>query len=132
MTRIVTRSYENYADAETAVVRLEAAGLPSEDITILSNSPDKVAAAAGSLIGAMTGAGIGDDEAHFLAETVRRGGAVVSVRTSDSHVHAVEKIMDGAGPIDAAQRRSEYEREGWTNFDERAEPYRRPAWSEVS
>ena len=80
----------------------------------------------------MTGAGIGGDEAHFLAETVRRGGAVVSVRTSDSHGPAVEKIMDGAGPIDAALRRSEYEREGWTRFDERAAPYRKPAWSEMS
>ena len=183
MARMVTRSYESYADAETAVTRLEAAGLSSEDITILSNSPDKIesdaargaevggavgggaglmaglaalpipgvgpvlaagwifgtlavgataGAAAGSLIGAMTGAGISDDDAHFLAETVRRGGAVVSVRTSDSHVPAIEKIMDGAGPIDAAQRRSAYEREGWTRFDERAAPYRRPAWSEVS
>jgi uncharacterized membrane protein len=183
MASIVTRSYESYADAETAVTRLEAAGLPSEDITILSNSPDKVeadaargaevggvlggsaglmaglaalplpgvgpvlaagwifgtlavgataGAAAGSLISAMTGAGIGDDEAHFLAETVRRGGTVLSVRTSDGHVAAIEKIMDGASPIDAALRRSEYEREGWTSFDEQAAPYRKPAWSEVS
>lgn len=183
MARIVTRSYESYADAETAVSRLQAAGLPSDDITILSKSPDTIeadavkgaqvggamgsgaglmaglaalpipgvgpvlaagwifgtlavgataGAAAGSLIGAMTGAGLGDDEAHFLAETVRRGGSVVSVRTSESHVPAVEKIMDGVGPIDAAQRRSEYEREGWTSFDERAAPYRRPAWSEMS
>ncbi|AZO77305.1 MULTISPECIES: hypothetical protein [unclassified Bosea (in: a-proteobacteria)] len=183
MARIVTRSYENRADAETAVGRLEAAGLPSGDVTTLSNSPDKIesdaakgaelggalgsgaglmpglaalpipgvgpvlatgwifgtlavgataGAAAGSLIGAMTGAGISDDEAHFLAETVRRGGAVVSVRTSDSRVPAVEKIMDGVGPIDAALRRDEYEREGWKSFDERAAPYRRPAWSELS
>lgn len=183
MARIVTRSYDSYADAETAVTRLEAAGLASDDITVLSKSPDKIetdaakgvevggalgagaglmaglaalpipgvgpvlaagwlfgtlavgataGAAAGSLIGAMTGAGIGDDEAHFLAETVRRGGSVVSVRTSDSHVPAVEKIMDGAGPIDAALRRSEYEREGWKGFDEQAASYRKPAWSEVS
>lgn len=183
MARTVTRSYEDYADAETVVTRLEAAGLPSADISILGNSPDGIesdaakgvevggalgagaglmaglaalpipgvgpvlaagwifgtlavgataGAAAGSLIGAMTGAGIGDDEAHFFAETVRRGGSVVSVRTSDSHVPAVEKIMDGAGSIDAALRRSEYEREGWKSFDERAGPYRKPAWSEVS
>lgn len=80
----------------------------------------------------MTGAGLDEEEAHFFAETVRRGGAVVSVRTSDSHAAAIEKIMDGAGPIDAAIRRSEYEREGWRKFDERGAPYQRPAWSELS
>lgn len=48
-------------------------------------------AAAGSLINAMAGAGVSDDEANFLAETVRRGGAIVSVRVIDSHVPAVER-----------------------------------------
>jgi hypothetical protein len=80
----------------------------------------------------MVGVGLGEDEAHYLAEAVRRGGAVVSVLTSASHTPAVEKIMDGAEPIDAAQRRAEYEREGWTRFDEKAAPYSPPAWSEVS
>lgn len=89
-------------------------------------------AAAGSLIGAMTSAGLSDDEAHFFAETVRRGGAVVSVQISDSHAAAIEKIMDGAGPIDANLRRAEYAREGWRGFDERAGAYTRPSWSEVS
>lgn len=182
MVEIVTRSYESHADAETAVNRLEAAGVSTDDISLISYSTAKVAedaaggaevggavgggagllaglaampipgigpvvaagwifgtlavgatagAAAGSLIGAMVGAGLADDEAHYLAETVRRGGAVVSVRTSDSHVPAVEKIMDGAEPIDAAQRRAEYERDGWRRFDERAGPYTRN-WSEVS
>lgn len=89
-------------------------------------------AAAGSLIGALTGAGFSDDEANYLAETVRRGGAVVSVRVTDSHVPAIEKIMDGADPIDADLRRAEYQSEGWTRFDEQAGPYRKSAWSELT
>lgn len=176
MTQTVTRSYESHVDAETAVTRLEAAGVPSDDISIIGYRAAELAddaaigaevggtvggsaglwaglaalpipgvgpvlaagwifgtlavgatagAAAGSLIGVMTGAGIRDDEANFLAETVRRGGAVVSVRTTDSHVPTIEKIMDGAGPIDADIRRAEYQREGWRHFDEQAGPYRR-------
>lgn len=183
MTRIVTRSYGSCADAETAVTRLEAAGVSSGDISMIGYCTEKVAddaargaevggavgggtgllaglaslpipgvgpvlaagwvfgtlavgatagAAAGSLIGAMVGAGLSDDEAHYLAETVRRGGAVVSVRTSDSHGPAVEKIMNGAEPINAQLRRAEYAREGWTRFDERAGPYSPRTWSEVS
>lgn len=183
MARTVTRSYENHDDAETAVRRLEAAGVSSDDISIIGYRTGKIVedaargaevggavgggagllaglaalpipgvgpvlaagwifgtlavgatagAAAGSLIGALTGAGHSEDEAHYFAETVRRGGAVVAVRTSDSHAPAIEKIMDGAGPIDAEQRRAEYERGGWTRFDEQAGPYSPPTWSDLS
>lgn len=178
MSRTVTRSYEHHADAETAVTRLEVAGLSSEDISIIGYQTATFAddaavgaevggavgggagllarlaampvpgvgpvlaagwifgtlavgtnsgATARTLIGAMAGAGFGDDEAHYLAETIRRGGAVVVVRTSDSHAPAVEKIMQGAGPIDAELRRAEYRREGWTRFDEQTGPYARSA-----
>lgn len=183
MVRIVTRSYESHADAETAVTRLETAGVSPDDISLIGHRGGKVAdevavgaevggavgsgagllaglaalpipgvgpvlaagwvfgtlaagatagAAAGGLIGAMVGAGFSDDEAHYLAETIRRGGAAVAVRTSESHAPAIEKIMDGAEPIDAAQRRAAYEREGWTRFDEGASPYSPRTWSEVS
>lgn len=183
MIRTVTRSYENHIDAETAVTRLETAGVSSEDISIVSYRQARIAddaalgaeiggavgggagllagltalsvpgigpilaagwifgtlaagatagVTAGSLIGAMAGAGFGDDEAHYLAETVRRGGAVVSVRASESHAPAVEKIMDGAGPIDAESRRAAYRSEGWTRFDEQAGPYAPAAWSDLS
>jgi hypothetical protein len=177
MARTITRSYDERSAAETAVSRLEAAGVQPDDISIVSYSPGQIeddattggeiggiagggagllaglaalpipgvgaalaagwligttavgataGVAAGSLIGALTGAGMSEDEAHYFAETIRRGGAVVSVRTTESHATAIGKIMDGAGPIDAAARRAEYEREGWTRFDEKAGPYRSP------
>lgn len=178
MTRTVTRSYDRREDAETAVARLQIAGVPSEDISIVGHHSDSLeqdattgaevggvvgggagllaslavlpvpgigpvlaagwllgstavaataGAAAGSLIGALTGAGLSEPDAHYYAETVRRGGALVSVRTTDSHAAAIEKIMDGAGPIDAAARRAEYERDGWTHVDERSGAYRSPS-----
>lgn len=173
MTRTIIRSFDDHADAETAITRLEAAGLPPDDISIVRSSTgttrnDAVrgaeiggavgagagllagltalplpgvgpvlaagwllgtltvgttaGATAGSVIGALTGAGLNEDEAHFYAETIRRGSTMVSVRTSDSHAAVIEKIMDGAGPIDANARRSEYERAGWSRFDETRSP----------
>ncbi|AOO81575.1 hypothetical protein [Bosea vaviloviae] len=177
MARTITRSYDDIADAETAVSRLEAAGVQSEDISIIGYRPEQVeedakhggevggvvgggagllgslaalpipgvgpafaagwilssmavgataGVAAGNLIGAMSSTGLDDNEAHYFAETIRRGGVVVSVRTSDSHAFVIEKIMDGAGSVDAEARRQEYEREGWKRFDESAGPYRTP------
>lgn len=84
-------------------------------------------AVAGGLVGALTSSGVGEEEAHYYAETVRRGGSVVAVRATDEQVPTVEAIMDGATPIDMVDRRTAYEREGWTQFDPEAPPYVRPA-----
>ncbi len=83
-------------------------------------------ALAGGLVGALTEAGVEERDAHYYAETVRRGGTVVSVRTVEERVPAIEAILDGAAPIDMASRRADYEREGWTQFDANATPYVRP------
>jgi uncharacterized membrane protein len=178
MTRTITRSYETYDIASAVVGRLEAAGVPSDDISIVSNRGENgkgdsnagegagiggalgaaagllagigmlaipgigpvvaagwlastaagaaVGAAAGGLVGALTSAGVSEDDAHYHAETVRRGGSVVSVRASDEQAPAVEAILDGATPLDPAAGRAEYARDGWTGFDENAGPYRPP------
>ncbi|HEV7337198.1 MAG TPA: general stress protein [Bosea sp. (in: a-proteobacteria)] len=82
--------------------------------------------AAGGIVGALTSAGTSADDANYYAETVRRGGSVVSVRTSDDRAPTAEAIMDGATPIDRDERLAEYRQSGWSRFDERAEPYRGP------
>jgi len=81
-------------------------------------------AAAGGLIGALTTAGVDEEEAHYYAETVRRGGTVVSVQADEGDAPAVEAILDGASPIDREARTALYRQEGWTRFDETAPPYR--------
>ena len=61
-------------------------------------------AAAGGLVGSLTSAGVDEDEANYHAETVCRGGTVVSVKASDEHAASVEEIMDGATPINRETR----------------------------
>ncbi|WP_349546244.1 general stress protein, partial [Bradyrhizobium guangdongense] len=40
MTTTISRLYDNYADAERAVTRLESAGVPHSDISIVANNSD--------------------------------------------------------------------------------------------
>ena len=49
-----------------------------------------VGAAAGGLLGALTGSGLSEEESHVYAEGVRRGGNLVTVRTDDSRSAEVE------------------------------------------
>ena len=81
-------------------------------------------AAAGGLVGSLTSAGLSEEDANYHAETVRRGGTVVSVKAADEHAATVESIMDGASPIDRDSRLAQYRAEGWNRFDEKAEPYK--------
>lgn len=81
---------------------------------------------AGGLIGAFTSSGHSEEDANYYAETVRRGGTVVSVRVEDEDVPATEAILDRASPIDREARLAEYRAGGWSRFDETAPPYRPP------
>jgi len=83
-------------------------------------------AAAGGLVGSFVKEGHDKGEAEYYAETVRRGGSVVSVRTAPEHEATVQAILDGATPIDRTTREAEYRAGGWTRFDESAGPYRPP------
>lgn len=83
-------------------------------------------AAAGGLVGSFVKEGHDQEEAHYYAETVRRGGSVISVRTAPQHEATVQAILDGATPIDRVAREAEYRAGGWERFDENAGPYRPP------
>lgn len=82
-----------------------------------------VGGGAGGLVGLLTGAGVSDEDAHVYAETVRRGGNLVSVRADDSQAALVESVLDRHTAIDTTTRRSEYQAGGWTKHDEAAQPW---------
>jgi hypothetical protein len=78
--------------------------------------------ATGSIIGALTQAGVGKDEAEVYAEGLRRGGAVVSARVKDSEGPRLQALMDREA-VDVAERRAAYRQGGWKSFDPGQRPY---------
>ena len=66
-------------------------------------------AALGGLTGSLVDAGVDENDAHAYAEGVRRGGALVTVRASESEVSRIVDILDDEGTV---------------NFDERADTWR--------
>jgi len=57
-------------------------------------------AAAGGIIGLLRDHGVSEEEAQFFAEGVKRGGSLVTVRTTDERADQARKIMDRNGAID--------------------------------
>ena len=78
--------------------------------------------ATGGLLGALTQAGVSDDDAHVYAEGVRRGGALVTARVPDDQRGRYESILDRAA-VNLSSRRGEYEAKGWSRFDPDSGPY---------
>ena len=63
-------------------------------------------AAAGGLLGSLTGAGVGEEDAHVHAEGVRRGGTMLTARVDESRAARVEAVLaSSGGHVDVAARR---------------------------
>ena len=82
-------------------------------------------AVAGGLLGALLDYGLTDEEAHVYAESIRRGGTLVSVRAPDDRADEARAILRRFDPVDPAQRRRSYVDEGWSGYDPKAPPYTR-------
>jgi len=79
-------------------------------------------AAAGGVLGALTQAGVSDDDAQVYAEGLRRGGAVVSARVKDGDAARLQAVMDPSS-AGIADRGAAYRKGGWTRFDPAAPVY---------
>jgi hypothetical protein len=78
--------------------------------------------AAGGIVGALTQAGVDEDDAHAYAEGVRRGGTLVSARVNEADRMRYEAIMD-RNAVDIHDRARTWERHGWNRFDPNAPAY---------
>src|SRR3981081_767127 len=76
----------------------------------------------GSLLGALTNAGISEEDAQVFVEGVRRGGTLVATRAPESEVPRVEATMNQSA-VNLDERRELYRKSGWQSFDPNAVPY---------
>ena len=81
-----------------------------------------VGASGGGIVGALVGAGVTEEHAHVYAETVRRGGAIVTVRVDDADLPTVEPIL-ARRAVNPETKATLYRDAGWTRFDADAPPY---------
>ncbi len=76
--------------------------------------------AAGNLVGGLIGHGHPEDQAHVLAEGVRRGCTMVSARVPFMSAARMRAAMAMAGSVNLGLRQVEWHREGWHGFDPHA------------
>jgi hypothetical protein len=76
----------------------------------------------GGLLGALTNAGIAEEDAQVLVEGVRRGGTLVATRVPQSELPRVEAMMSPSA-VKLQERCDLYRKSGWLSYDPNAVPY---------
>src|SRR5437763_14395084 len=76
----------------------------------------------GGIIGALTQAGVSEEEAHAYAEGVRRGGTLVTARVPDGERNRYEAILDRSA-VNMGERTAFYQKTGWSRFNPNDRPY---------
>ncbi len=71
----------------------------------------------GGLLGALIGLGIPEQEAHYYAEGVRRGGVLVTVQADEYNADQITDILNHHDPIDIHSRAQKWREQGWTGFN---------------
>ena len=79
--------------------------------------------AVGGIIGGLVDLGIPEEQAHYYAEGIRRGGVLVTARTSDADTDRAHSIMDSYNPVNIEDRAAAWRQEGWKGYDMKAKPY---------
>jgi heat induced stress protein YflT len=76
----------------------------------------------GGALGLLSEAGISGEEAHAIAECLRRGATVVTAQVPEADKDRYAAILD-RGAIDVRLRVAAYRQTGWTSYDPNAAPY---------
>ncbi|MDX1688273.1 MAG: hypothetical protein R3248_09845 [Candidatus Promineifilaceae bacterium] len=82
-----------------------------------------IGAASGGLVATLVEWGLSEEEAELYLEGVRRGNALVMVRTQAEEVDEVRQIMNGYPLVDVKERERQWREEGWSGYDAQARPY---------
>jgi hypothetical protein len=76
----------------------------------------------GGALGVLSAAGISGEEAHAIAEGLRRGATLVTARVPEADQDRCAAILD-VGAVDVRLRIAVYRATGWTSHDPDAAPY---------
>lgn len=79
--------------------------------------------AVGGITGGLMDAGVYEEDAHFYAEGIRRGGTLVIARHLDKRLAYRAQAILGQAGVDLTERRASYESTGWKRFDEEGRPW---------
>ncbi|WP_460448992.1 DUF2382 domain-containing protein [Alsobacter sp. SYSU BS001988] len=120
----VAALFDSRAEAERAVDALIEEGFDRDDVRLMPESErdhegsDLVEAprADTGFWASLRDMFFPEEDRHVYAEGLRRGGYLVSVRTSPEHYEKAIDILDDEGTIDLDEREAAWRTQGWSGY----------------
>ena len=120
----VTAFFDSEAEAEAAVARIEAEGVPRDQIRMVAGGLDAgieagTAAAeprSKGFFGMLEDLFMPDDDRYAYAEGLSRGGFLVTVGTTAANRDRILDILDDEGTVDMDAREESWRSEGWAGY----------------
>src|SRR5215203_2979182 len=120
--RTITAFFDREDEANRAITKLTAAGIPRGSVSMVAGGKQTVTARDEEGPGfweALKDMFMPDEDRATYAEGLRRGGYVVCVRTDAAHYEKAIDILDDEGTIDIEQRSAAWRNEGWSGYTAR-------------
>jgi len=118
----LTALFDSRRDAETAIAKLNAAGVT--DLRLMPGYEADREGSAGSehssFWSGLAGWLFPDEDRNVYAEGLRRGGFLVSASVDQANYDIAHDILDDEGSIDMDERADLWRKEGWTASDQQA------------
>ncbi|MEF2072114.1 YsnF/AvaK domain-containing protein [Consotaella aegiceratis] len=119
-THILTAFFDSRSDAERAVERIVAEGIPQDAITLVEGADPSGAGyddtREKSFFESLGDFFLPDEDRHIYAEGLRRGGYLLTVPTTAYNRDRILDILDDEGTVDMDEREDSWRTEGWTGY----------------
>lgn len=129
MAKTIVGLYDNQTTARRVVSELEKAGFGKDHFQVASHDENDLTgyemSRTDNTLDVLTRYGVDEDEAHFYAEAVRRGGSLVIARVHDTDSEKAVDIMARHNPVRYEDRAKAYQKEGFKGYDTTAKPFTR-------
>jgi len=123
-TQYVTAFFDNEADAEAAVARIAAEGVPRDQIRLVAGNPegdvgpDRLTAEPRDkgFFEGLSDFFMPEEDRYAYAEGLSRGGFLVSLYTTPENQDRILDILDDEGTVDMDAREESWRSEGWRGY----------------
>jgi stress response protein YsnF len=125
MTQTITAMYDNQSDAQAAMSKLIASGIPQSSIRLTAGSSTTAKQSSGSydhtrdeggFWASLKDAFMPEEDRYTYSEGLSRGGTLLTVSADGAHVDTSMNILEEHGSVDLDEREATWRKEGWSGY----------------
>ncbi|ACS41726.1 YsnF/AvaK domain-containing protein [Methylorubrum extorquens] len=125
MTQTITALYDDQAQAQTAMSKLVATGIPQGSIRLTPGASATATRSTGSYDHTRDEGGfwaglkdlfVPEEDRYTYSEGLSRGGTLLTATVDDGKVTAAMDILEEHGSVDLDEREASWRKEGWSGY----------------